>query len=75
MPHTVCMVAVRRTISLPPSLDELVSDAAKRTETSFSGALARMIRKSEDPKLSYQGAISSDPNLSLTVEEVLSRLD
>jgi len=67
------MASVRRTISLPPTVAERLDREAKRRGTSFSHLIAELAL-SEPDDLPYAGLIDDDPDLSLTVEQVLARL-
>jgi Ribbon-helix-helix protein, copG family len=68
------MVTVRRTISLPPALDDRLAREAKRRKSSVSAVIADMVGHEPAP-LPYVGLIDDDQDLSLRVEEVLARLD
>jgi hypothetical protein len=46
---------------------------AKRKKTSFSAIVAELVERTPD-ELSYAGVVDDDPDLSLRVDEVLSRL-
>jgi hypothetical protein len=67
------MRSVRRTISIPASLATRLDREAKRRGKSFSALIAE-IAEGEPEALPYAGIIEDDPDLSLRVEEVLSRL-
>jgi predicted DNA-binding ribbon-helix-helix protein len=67
------MRSVRRTISIPASLATRLDREAKRRGTSFSALIAELAAARPEP-LPYAGIIDDDPNLSLRVGEVLSRL-
>ena len=67
------MKAVRRTISMPQSLARRLDREAKRRRTSFSALVAELIEHVPG-ELPYAGVIEDDPDLSLRVDEVLSRL-
>ena len=67
------MASVRRTISLPPSLAERLDKEAERRGMTFSALIADLAG-AETTELPYAGIISDDEDLSLRVEEVLSRL-
>ena len=71
--HTQPMKAVRRTISMPASLARRLDREAKRRRTSFSALVAELVEH-VPAELSYAGAVEDDPDLSLRVDEVLSRL-
>jgi len=66
------MRAVRRTISMPLSLANRLDREAKRRGKSFSALIAELAERKPEP-LPYAGIIEDDPDLSLRVEEVLSR--
>lgn len=67
------MRAVRRTISMPASLAKRLDREAKRRGTSFSALVAELVGRTPG-ELPYAGAIEDDPDLSVRVDEVLSRL-
>jgi predicted CopG family antitoxin len=67
------MSAVRRTISLSPSVAARLDAEAKRRGTSFSAVVADLVGRQPSP-LPYAGLIDDDEDLSLKVEEVLARL-
>jgi len=67
------MASVRRTISLPPSLADRLDKEAERRGMTFSALIADLAG-AETAELPYAGIISDDEDLSLRVEEVLSRL-
>ncbi len=67
------MRSVRRTISLPASLAARLDREAKRKRTSFSALIAELAERKPEA-LPYHGVIEDDPDLSLRVERVLSRL-
>jgi hypothetical protein len=67
------MRAVRRTISMPASLAKRLDREAKRRRTSFSALIAELAERAPGD-LPYAGVIEDDPDLSLRVDEVLSRL-
>jgi len=67
------MASVRRTISLPPNLADQLDKEAERRGMTFSALIADLAG-AETTGLPYAGIISDDEDLSLRVEEVLSRL-
>ncbi len=67
------MRAVRRTISMPASLASRLDREAKRRRTSFSALVAELVERAPG-ELQYAGIIHDDPDLSLRIAEVLSRL-
>lgn len=67
------MASVRRTISLPPNLADRLDKEAERRGMTFSALIADLAG-AETTELPYAGIISDDEDLSLRVEEVLSRL-
>lgn len=67
------MRAVRRTISMPASLSTRLDREAKRRGKSFSALIAELAERTP-AALPYAGIVGDDPDLSLRVEEVLSRL-
>jgi hypothetical protein len=67
------MRAVRRTISMPAAVARRIEREAKRKKTSFSAIVADLVERTPT-ELPYAGVIDDDPNLSLKVDEVLSRL-
>ena len=67
------MNVVRRTISLPASLAARLDREARRRGTSFSGLVTALVEGGRDLP-PYAGTADDDPDLSLRVEEVLSRL-
>lgn len=67
------MASVRRTISLPPNLADQLDKEAERRGMTFSALIADLAG-AETTELPYAGIISDDEDLSLRVEEVLSRL-
>jgi hypothetical protein len=67
------MRAVRRTISLPASLARRLDQEVKCRRTSFSALVAEFVGRTP-AELPYAGTIADDPDLSLRVDEVLSRL-
>jgi len=67
------MKAVRRTISMPAALAKRLDREARRRRTSFSALVAELVERVPG-ELPYAGVIEDDPDLSLRVDEVLSRL-
>ena len=67
------MASVRRTISLPPSVADRLDIEAKRRGMTFSALIADLA-SSESAELPYAGIINDHDDLSLQVDEVLSRL-
>ena len=67
------MASVRRTISLAPSVADRLDTEAKRRGLTFSALIADLAG-SGCAELSYAGIINDDEDLSLRVEEVLSRV-
>jgi hypothetical protein len=67
------MKAVRRTISMPASLAKRLDREAKRRRTSFSALVAELVDH-VPAEVPYAGIVDDDPDLSLRVGEVLSRL-
>ena len=67
------MKAIRRTISMPASLAKRLDREAKRRRTSFSALIAELVEHVPQ-ELPYAGVIEDDPDLSLRIDEVLSRL-
>jgi len=67
------MASVRRTISLPPSLAEQLDKEAESRGVTFSALIADLAGH-HSAALPYAGIISDDDDLSLRVDEVLSRL-
>jgi hypothetical protein len=67
------MKAVRRTVSMPASLAKRLDREAERRGTSFSALVAELIEHVPG-ELPYAGAIEDDRDLSLRVDEVLSRI-
>lgn len=67
------MTAVRRTISLPPVLAARLDAEAQRRGVSFSAVVADLAARQPSP-LPYAALIDDDHDLSLKVEDVLSRL-
>jgi Ribbon-helix-helix protein, copG family len=67
------MKAVRRTISMPAALAKRLDREAKRRRTSFSALIAELVDHGPS-ELPYAGMIDDDPDLSLRIDEVLSRL-
>jgi hypothetical protein len=66
------MTAVRKTISLPPTIVEDVEAEAAERGMSFSAVVAeRLARRGR--KLSITGIIAAEPDLSLRIEEILQR--
>jgi hypothetical protein len=65
--------AVRRTISMPAALARRVEREARRRKTSFSAVVADFVERTP-AELPYAGLVDDDPDLSLKVDEVLSRL-
>lgn len=72
MVHTEVVASVRRTISLPPSVADRLDREAKRRGLTFSALIADLAAD-KPAALPYAGIISDDENLSLRVDEVLSR--
>jgi hypothetical protein len=68
--HTRVMNVVRRTISMPAALASRLDREARRRRTSFSALLI----EATPGRLPYAGLIEDDPDLSLRIDEVLSRL-
>jgi len=71
--HTPAMRSVRRTISMPASLAARLDREARRRGKSFSALIAELAEHKPEP-LPYAGLIEDDPDLSLRVEQVLSRV-
>ena len=67
------MSAIRRTISLPPTVAARLDKEAKRRRMSFSAVVTELVERQPAP-LPYAGLIEDDQDLSLKVEEVLARL-
>jgi Ribbon-helix-helix protein, copG family len=67
------MKAVRRTISMPASLAKRLDREARRRRTSFSALVAELVEHVPS-ELPYAGVVEDDPDLSLRIDEVLSRL-
>ncbi len=67
------MASVRRTISLPPGLADQLDEEAERRGLTFS-ALIVELAGAELVELPYAGIVEDDDDLSLRVDEVLSRL-
>ncbi len=67
------MTAVRRTISLPPGVAARLDAEAKRRKKSFSAVVTDLVGRTPTA-LPYAGLIADDDDLSIKVEEVLSRL-
>jgi len=67
------MASVRRTISLPPNLADRLDKEAERRGMTFSALIADLAG-AETTEVPYAGIIADDEDLSLRVEEVLSRL-
>jgi hypothetical protein len=68
----VRVTAVRRTISLPPSVAARLDEEARRRGTSFSAIVTELVQR-EPAALPYAGLIDDDENLSLKIQEILSR--
>ncbi len=66
------MTAVRRTISLPPAVAARLDREAQRRGVSFSTMVAELAERVPEP-LPYAGLIEDADDLSMKVEEVLSR--
>ena len=58
---------------MPASLAARLDREAKRRRKSFSALIAELAERKPE-RLPYAGIIVDDPDLSLRVEEVLSRL-
>lgn len=58
---------------MPASLAARLDREARRRGKSFSALIAELAERNPEP-LPYAGLIEDDPDLSLRVEEVLSRL-
>lgn len=67
------MTAVRRTVSLPPTVAARLDREARRRRMSFSAVVAELVDRDPEP-LPYAGIIDDDEDLSLKVAEVLARL-
>jgi len=67
------MATVRRTISLPPAVADRLDREARRRRTSFSALITELAARGP-ATLPYAANIDNDDDLSLRVEEVLSRL-
>jgi hypothetical protein len=67
------MRAVRRTISMPAAVARRIEREAKRKKTSFSAIVTELAERAPG-ELPYAGVVDDDPDLSLRVDEVLSRL-
>jgi len=67
------MKAVRSTISMPASLAKRLDREARRRRTSFSALVAELVEH-VPAELPYAGVVDDDPDLSLRIDEVLSRL-
>ena len=71
--HTLTMSAVRKTISLPPAVAKQLDQEARRRKTSVSALVTELVSRPPQT-LPYAGLIDDDEDLSLRVEEILSRL-
>jgi hypothetical protein len=67
------MRAVRRTISMPAAVARRIEREAKRKKTSFSAIVTELVERTPG-ELPYAGVVDDDPDLSLRVDEVLSRV-
>jgi hypothetical protein len=67
------MTSVRRTISLPPHVAARIERAARQRGVSFSAVVADLASRTPE-ELPYAGLVEDDEDLSLRVEEVLTRL-
>ncbi len=66
------MATVRKTVCLPPELAAAVEAEAERSGLSFSALVARRLAQRGDA-YDWIGSVTDDPDLSLKVEEILSR--
>ena len=67
------MSAVRKTISLPPAIAKQLDREARRRKTSVSALVTELVSR-QPQALPYAGLIDDDKDLSLRVEEILSRV-
>ena len=58
---------------MPASLAKRLDREAKRKGVSFSAVVAELVERGPG-ELSYAGVVDDDPNLSLRIEALLSRL-
>jgi hypothetical protein len=65
------MATVRRTVSLPPTIADDVAAEAEERGVSFSTVVAERLARSRHRKLSIEGILSAEPDLSLRIEEYL----
>lgn len=66
------MTSIRKTISLPPAAAKRLDREAKRRHKSASAVITELLGSLPEG-LPYAGLIDDDANLSLQVEEILSR--
>jgi len=67
------MSSVRKTISLPPAAAKRLDREAKRRRTSVSAVVTDLLAGLPEG-LPYAGLIDDDDDLSLQIEEILSRV-
>ena len=58
---------------MPAAMARRLEREAKRRKTSFSAIVAELVERTPD-ELPYAGVVDDDSDLSLRVDEVLSRL-
>lgn len=68
------MSSIRKTVSLPAAIASRLDREAKRRKLSVSALVTELVQQQPQP-LPYAGLIEDDDDLSLKVEEILSRLD
>ncbi|MEX0781700.1 MAG: hypothetical protein WD557_03550 [Dehalococcoidia bacterium] len=64
------MAAPRRTVSAPRSIVDEVAAEAEERGVDFWTVVAERLAARRGPKLSIEGIISAEPDLSLKVEEL-----
>ena len=67
------MSSIRKTISLPPAAAKRLDREAKRRRTSVSAVVTDLLAGLPEG-LPYAGLVDDDEDLSLQVEEILSRV-
>ena len=67
------MSSVRKTISLPPAAAKRLDREAKRRRTSVSAVVTDLLAGLPEG-LPYAGLIDDEDDLSLQIEEILSRV-
>lgn len=71
--HTITMVTIRKTISLPEQIAKRLDKEAKRRKTSVSAIVTELVQQ-QPAKLPYAGLIDDDEQMSQNIEHILARV-